>query len=217
MLDGVWIKPRPRTRAHVPLPGGPFRGDMTANESSVAPGETVRLTLTAENLRTRPAEDVELCGAVPTGFSHRQCPRCPASRRRSMLGDHASRPDERGRLPVASPREQSSRRSRARRPSSEVRSRIQTRSSRRGQPARLRRARPGQRPSEPAAGHRLTLSRLATAVCSTLALFAIVLATAAPRPRPPRARSAHRPRAARGQRDSSPRRAWPPLPAGHGS
>ena len=42
---------------------------MSANESSVVPGETVRLTLAAVNPQTRPAEDVVLCVGVPPGFS----------------------------------------------------------------------------------------------------------------------------------------------------
>jgi hypothetical protein len=56
-------------RTRVPLPGGPLRGDMSANESSVAPGEAVRLTLAAVNPQTRPVEHVMLCAGVPPGFS----------------------------------------------------------------------------------------------------------------------------------------------------
>jgi hypothetical protein len=56
-------------RTTIPLAGGPLQGDMSANETSVVPGETVRLLPSVVNPRTKPARAVEICAAIPPGFS----------------------------------------------------------------------------------------------------------------------------------------------------
>jgi uncharacterized repeat protein (TIGR01451 family) len=56
-------------RTRVPLPGGPLQADLSASKLSITTDESVRLTLVAENIRTIPARNVELCGTVPAGFS----------------------------------------------------------------------------------------------------------------------------------------------------
>ena len=51
------------------LPGGALQADMSASETSVVPGETVSLVVSVVNARTDPAQGVELCAGIPSGFS----------------------------------------------------------------------------------------------------------------------------------------------------
>ncbi len=56
-------------RGRIPLPGGPLDATLSTNKPSAQVGETVREELTAANRGTTPVRDIELCGAIPAGFS----------------------------------------------------------------------------------------------------------------------------------------------------
>jgi len=56
-------------RTQLPLPNGPIQAEMAANTLSVAPQATVLVVVTAENLRTSAADNLELGVVLPPGFS----------------------------------------------------------------------------------------------------------------------------------------------------